>query len=118
MNDRGDGEEREPLGFALTFPQELIEALAEAVADRLKVHVEGDALAGGPGEWLDTRHAAAYVGIHRDTLAKLAREGKVSSAQEGPGCKRYFRRAVLDGLRTAGPSSPASTLLPLSREPA
>ena len=50
-------------------------------------------------EWLDARGAAAFLGIHRDTLRKLAAERAVPVHQDGPGCKLYFRRDELDKWR-------------------
>ncbi len=45
-------------------------------------------------EWLDSRHAAEYLGVHRDTLRKLAASGPSHPQQDGPGCKLYFRRVI------------------------
>jgi excisionase family DNA binding protein len=53
-------------------------------------------------EWLDSRHAADYLGVHRDTLRKLAAERAIPSEQDGPGCKLYFRRSDLDVWRRGG----------------
>jgi excisionase family DNA binding protein len=53
-------------------------------------------------EWLDCRHAAEYLGVHRDTLRKLAAERTIPSEQDGPGCKLYFRRSGLDAWRPGG----------------
>jgi excisionase family DNA binding protein len=50
-------------------------------------------------EWLDARGAAEYLGIHRDTLRKLAAERAVPMHQDGPGCKLFFRRDELDEWR-------------------
>lgn len=92
----------------------LLGRLADAVADR----VVGMLTAGhGPrDEWLDARGAAEYLGVHRDTLRKLAAERSVPTHQDGPGCKLYFRRDELDAWRrssrTGGGS--ASTLRAVS----
>ena len=63
-------------------------------------------------EWFDSRHAAEYLGVHRDTLRKLAAERAIPSEQDGPGCKLYFRRSDLDAWRNGGgrPRHLASTL--------
>ncbi len=53
-------------------------------------------------EWLDSRHAAEYLGIHRDTLRKLAAERAIPTEQDGPDCKLYFRRSDLDAWRRSG----------------
>lgn len=39
------------------------------------------------------------VGVHRDTVRRLAAERTVPSEQEGPGCKLFFRRGDLDEWR-------------------
>lgn len=53
-------------------------------------------------EWFDCRHAANYLGVHRDTLRKLAAERAIAAEQDGPGCKLYFRRSDLDAWRRSG----------------
>jgi excisionase family DNA binding protein len=75
---------------------QLADRVTAAVLARLEVPVESDA------EWLDSRHAADYLGLHRDTLRKLAAERAIPSEQEGPGCKLYFRRSDLDAWRSGG----------------
>jgi excisionase family DNA binding protein len=54
-------------------------------------------------EWMDARSAAEYLGVHRDTLRKLAAERAVPVHQDGPGCKLYFRRDELDEWRRTSP---------------
>ncbi len=81
--------------LTLTLSDEQIDALASAIAAKLAQPAHsGD-------EWLDSRAAAKYLGVHRDTLRRLAAEGKVRSEQDGPGCKFYFRRSDLDHWRAA-----------------
>jgi excisionase family DNA binding protein len=70
----------------------LVELVAERVAARLAAAASAD-------EWLDTRAAADYLGVHRDTVRRLAAERVVPSEQEGPGCKLFFRRTDLDAWR-------------------
>ena len=79
---------------------EFIAQLAERVANRI---AEQDTrTVDCATEWLDSRHAAEYLGIHRDTLRKLAAERAIPSEQDGPGCKLYFRRSDLDAWRVGG----------------
>ena len=78
---------------------EFIAQLAERVA--LRITAEAGS-ADNAAEWLDSRHAAEYLGVHRDTLRKLAAERSIPSEQEGPGCKLYFRRSDLDAWRQSG----------------
>jgi excisionase family DNA binding protein len=83
-----------------TLIDALIARLADEVASRLsqQVNVPAD----GSDEWFDSRHAAEYMGVHRDTLRKLAAERSIPSEQDGPGCKLFFRRSDLDLWRQSG----------------
>ena len=83
-----------------TLLDEFICQLAERVAVRLAEQTASPA--GSVGEWLDSRHAAEYLGVHRDTLRKLAAERAIPSEQDGPGCKLCFRRSDLDAWRQGG----------------
>lgn len=76
---------------------ELAERVAVAVAARLRESHDGRA-----SEWLDSRDAADYLGVHRDTLRKLATERAIPAHQEGPGCKLFFQRSDLDEWRRTG----------------
>lgn len=79
---------------------EFISQLAERVAERMAE--QAVVPAGNTDEWLDSRHAAEYLGVHRDTLRKLAAERSIPSEQDGPGCKLFFRRSDLDAWRRNG----------------
>lgn len=99
---------------AASFLDVLIDQLAERVAERLAA-VAAPVVSHGPGgadDWLDSRHAADYLGMHRDTLRKLAAERAIPSEQDGPNCKLYFRRTDLDAWRRTGcrPRHLATTL--------
>jgi excisionase family DNA binding protein len=95
--------------------QSAVDGLLEELADRI-----ADRLADRLGErqqqadrWLDTRSAAAHLGVNRDTLRKLAAAGVIASEQEGPGCKRFFRRSDLDAWRAgAGAGFHAASIPP------
>jgi excisionase family DNA binding protein len=79
--------------------QQLAEYVAERVAERLVTpRRERD-------EWLDTRRAAEYLGIGRDSLRRLAAERVIPTEQAGVGCKLYFRRSDLDSWRCSGSMS-------------
>jgi excisionase family DNA binding protein len=82
----------------------ILEGLIAQLADRVTgaVLARLDAPAASDAEWLDSRHAADYLGLHRDTLRKLAAERAIPSEQDGPGCKLYFRRSDLDAWRSGG----------------
>lgn len=77
---------------------ELLGQLADLVADRLAARLAGPET-GGADEWLDTRRAADYLGIHRDSLRRLAAAKEIPSEQSGGGCKLFFRRLDLDEWR-------------------
>lgn len=76
---------------------ETAERVAAAVVARL-----GAASSEAVPEWLESRRAAEYLGVHRDTLRKLAAERAIPAEQDGPGCKLFFRRSDLDAWRQAG----------------
>lgn len=80
---------------------QLLGRLADLVADRLMART-GTETDQPPDEWMDARAAAVYLGVHRDTLRKLAAERAVPVHQDGPGCKLYFRRDKLDDWRRSG----------------
>jgi excisionase family DNA binding protein len=86
-------------------PRQLIEVLIDQLADRvaaaLAQRLATPTADVGP-EWLDSRAAAEYLGLHRDTLRKLAAERAIPAEQDGPGCKLFFRRNDLDEWRMAG----------------
>jgi excisionase family DNA binding protein len=71
--------------------------LADLVAERLAARLAAPSRQAD--EWLDTRGAAEYLGVHRDTVRRLAAERTVPSEQEGPGCKLFFRRRDLEEWR-------------------
>lgn len=76
----------------------LADQLANAVVARLS-RVQGHA---EPDEWLDSRQAAGYLGLHRDTLRRLAAARLIPAEQDGRGCKLFFRREALDEWRQSG----------------
>jgi excisionase family DNA binding protein len=98
---------RAPGGFAPMLFDSLLARLADLVVDRLLERTETD---GTPAQnqWLDTRAAAEYLGVHRDTLRKLAAERSVPAHQAAPGCKLHFRRDELDEWRRSSRKRSAS----------
>lgn len=73
----------------------LADRVADAVIDRLGPKRNED-------EWLDSRQAAEYLGVHRDTLRRLAAARAIPSEQDGRGCRLFFRRSALDQWRQSG----------------
>jgi hypothetical protein len=65
----------------------VIAGLAERIADAIAVR-----LAQTPGEaapeWLDSRGAAEYLGLHGGAVRKLAAGRAIPAEQEGPGCRK------------------------------
>jgi excisionase family DNA binding protein len=81
------------------FVDELLGQLADLIADRVAARITADER--GQDGWLDTRGAAAYLGVHRDTIRRLAAESVLPAQQAGAGCKLYFRRRDLDDWRSS-----------------
>lgn len=80
---------------------DLLSQLADLVADKLASRLaapQADAV----DAWLDTRDASEYLGIHRDSLRRLAAERAIPAEQAGAGCKLFFRRSDLDAWRHRG----------------
>jgi len=80
-----------------------VRAMSAAERNELRALLDVDRpMAADPGRWMDSRTAAEYLGVHRDTLRKLAATGVLPSEQDGPACKRYFSKAALDRWRESG----------------
>jgi len=93
---------------------QILGRLADLVVDRLmeRTHAQSGDHASA---WLDACGAAEYLGVHRDTLRKLAAQRAIPTHQDGPGCKLYFRRDELDEWRrTARPMRAAAALRAVS----
>ena len=85
--------------------QTFVDALAEAVADRVAE------LIGTPPAterdrteptWLDAHRAADHLGLHVDTVRRLAARREIPFEQDGPGCRLWFKRDELDAWRSRG----------------
>ncbi|MFZ1997195.1 MAG: helix-turn-helix domain-containing protein [Solirubrobacteraceae bacterium] len=100
-------ESSSPAGTASGVLDDLLAQLADLVADRIASRLAGPR-ATEKDEWLDTRRAAEYLGIHRDSLRRLAAERAIPTEQAGAGCKHYFKRSVLEAWRCSGPVSLAA----------
>jgi len=94
------------------LPRDLIDEvlgrLADLVVDRL-IQRNTASTADDTGEWLDARGAADYLGIHRDTLRKLASQRAIPAHQDGPCCKLCSRRGELDEWRRSARPTSTST---------
>jgi excisionase family DNA binding protein len=79
----------------------LIDRLVDRVAAAVVTRLENDNANQGD-EWFDSAQAAEYLGLHRDTLRRLAAARAIPTEQDGRGCKLFFRRSALDAWRQAG----------------
>jgi len=80
----------------------MVRCLAPAIVDRVAEAVAAwlaNTVAEAAPEWLDSRTAAEYLGLHRDTLHKLAAERAIPAEQDRPGCKLFFLRTDPDECR-------------------
>jgi excisionase family DNA binding protein len=93
-----------PSGIVL---DQILGQLAELVADRIAARL-AEPQRQRTDEWMDSRRAAEYLGIGRDSLHRLAAEGSIPTEQAGFGCKLFFRRSDLDAWRhnAQGPMEP------------
>lgn len=88
--------------LALDLPPEVVERLADAVAERVLARLEGTDGGMDPERWMDTRDAAAYLGTTPNALHKLTSARTVPFEQDGPGAKCWFTRRDLDAWRRDG----------------
>jgi excisionase family DNA binding protein len=84
--------------LACRLAPRLVEPMARRVVELLRERDPADPV----DPWLDGSEAADYLGVSRDRLRKFAAAGAIPSEQDGPGCKRYFRRSALDRWRESG----------------
>jgi excisionase family DNA binding protein len=96
---------KRPEALALGSQAKMLDGLITVIAERVAEAITAQLATSAPNvvpEWLDSRGAAEYLGLHRDTLRKLAAERAIPAEQDGPGCKLFFLRADLDEWRRAG----------------
>jgi hypothetical protein len=77
-----------------TARQEVVAALLPELRAALAAEVPAQ------GGWLNSRGAAAYLGMAFDSFKKV--QHLVPSEQDTPGGRRYYRRSDLDAWRLAG----------------
>jgi excisionase family DNA binding protein len=82
----------EPL--PLLVPGELVEAIAQRVAELLREHNGPPVEIASP--WLDVAGACAYLGFSRDRLYKLTAAGAIPCRKKRGGQGLLFHRAELD----------------------
>ena len=93
-----------------TSIDQILGRLADLVVDRLMERTDAERN-DHTSAWLDARAAAEYLGVHRDTLRKLAAQRAIPTHQDGPGCKLYFRRDELDEWRRSARPVRAANVL-------
>ncbi len=86
----------------LALSDEQVAALAEQVAARLANMNRAGTDEHPEDGWLDTKHAASYLGLSVHALHKLTAARAVPFEQEGPGCRCWFKRSDLDAWVRAG----------------
>ena len=85
-------------GLAIAFIEALDNDACALLAERLGPYLRP---VSASDESLDADGAAAYLSLPRSTLHKLTAERGIPFAQDGPGCKLYFKRSALDAWREA-----------------
>jgi excisionase family DNA binding protein len=95
-------------GIVDALDDEALDGLASRLTPRVKAILEQ------PDDgWLDAPGAASYLGVSLNTLYKLTAARAVPFAQDGPGCKLWFRRGELDRWREGGSTGPENASRPL-----
>ena len=89
---------------------QILGRIADLVVDRLMERTDSQS-SDHTSAWLDARGAAEYLGVHRDTLRKLAAQRAIPTHQDGPGCKLFFRRDELDEWRRSARPMRAAAVL-------
>jgi excisionase family DNA binding protein len=93
-----------------TLIDQILGRIADLVVERLMERTDARS-SDHASAWLDARGAAEYLGVHRDTLRKLAAQRAIPTHQDGPGCKLFFRREELDEWRHSARHVRAATAL-------
>jgi hypothetical protein len=92
------------LQLTLTWPEVLIDQIADAVAARLGDDERGTTRS----PWFDVAGAAAYLDMSSAAVRKAAQRGLLPAHQPfGPGSRYFFHRRELDELIGGGSSESA-----------
>ncbi len=73
-----------------------IEGLEALVAGLVDEAVERKLAAHSDDRPMDSKAAAAYLGVSRRRMHDLVNEGRLPRRSDAPGCKLWFTRADLD----------------------
>lgn len=79
--------------------EDALDRLAHALAPRLQRLTAGDTAQDG---WMDSRAAAAYLGLSTHALHRLTAARSIPCSQDRPGGRCYFKRSDLDEWRAQG----------------
>lgn len=89
--------------IVLALDADALNLLADRLAPRLQARVIRDqGLGDVEDEWLDSKRAAAYLGLSLDAIHKKTAARSIPFEQDGPGCKCWFRRSEVDLWRSDG----------------
>ena len=86
-------------GLALALDDDALDRLADELAERTAVRLANRLPHAEADRWMKTREAAEYLGLTVSGLHKLTAARAVPFAQEGPGCRCWFRKSELDAWR-------------------
>ncbi len=86
------------LSITVSLDPASVDALGKAVSVHVLKALEA-MLATGGDEWMDSKQAAAYLGISLHALHKLTAARALPFAQDTPRGRMYFRRSDLDRWR-------------------
>ena len=84
--------------IAVDLPPETLDRFADMVAERVLGRLRRSWNQSDDG-WLNSKDAAAYLGITANALHKLTSARTLPFSQERPGGACYFQRADLDAYR-------------------
>lgn len=82
--------------LSLVIPDDLIETIAAAVAERLLPALNSRPIQEPWPEWMAVETAARYLDVSPQRLRKLVAVRQIPFHQEGRGCRVLFRRGDLD----------------------
>jgi excisionase family DNA binding protein len=78
---------------------EALEELCELIGPMINSTAPGH-VTYHPNQWLDTKQAAAYLGMTVNALHKYTSARSIRFYQDVPGGKCWFKRSELDAWRT------------------
>ena len=85
---------------ALILPDALVERIAQRAAELVIDRLERERpLAADADAWLDSKAAAAYLGLSRDGLHRLTAARLIPFSQAARGSRLFFKRSDLDQWR-------------------